>query len=79
MKEVKFNLYERRNCHRKSKKEWALGVSIDNNDLWTISSWEKKPKDKFVKEIKEIFIRSCEIYHKSFRFPIFELQRKEES
>lgn len=72
---IMFNLHKRKNVHSKNGDEWALNVHFGIAGMgWNITTWNKKPTDDEVSDMKEIFIRSCEIYHKHLFIPNFGLK-----
>ena len=71
---VKFIIEERLNNYRKTRKEWVLKISIDNNSAWAIQAWEKKPCERTINDVKDIVVRSFEIYHNHLRIPRFKIE-----
>ncbi len=69
-KEIEFDLIERDIV---GEKEWALKVNVDG-DIWVICSWGYKPKKIIVDNMKDVVIRSMEIYHKQLTVPPFNLK-----
>ena len=69
-----YDVYERSNVFSPTHKEWALNVSINNGDKWTIYAWTRKPSAKDVEKCIVVTRRAMEIYHRNLRLPEFELE-----
>ena len=65
----------------KGKPEYCLFVKLDHNDevgWWGIVTWTRKPKDDDVQTSTDMFLRSCEVYHKHLKMPSFHLVQNSE-
>jgi hypothetical protein len=71
---VKFIIEERLNNYRKTGKEWVLKIRIGNTSAWAIQAWEKKPCERTIDDVKDIVIRSFQIYHANLRIPRFGIE-----
>jgi len=72
-KQIHFQLFERHNVHRKSRKEWALNAQFAGHGAWTLKTWESKPAEKTVADTKETILRAFEFYHSHLQIPHFEM------
>jgi len=53
---------------------YVLWASIDGCERWAVMEWEKIPKEQTIEDTKNIFGRSCEIYHRHIGFPRFQMK-----
>jgi hypothetical protein len=61
---VKHQVVNRINKYRKAGFEWALDVSFDGKEWWTIYTWPNKPSEKSINEIIEVVKRTLDIVDK---------------
>jgi hypothetical protein len=66
---VNFYIVERSCKDNNTGLEFALFCKFDSRSGWCICSWDKKPKEKDIIFAKELFMRSCEVYHRHINFP----------
>jgi hypothetical protein len=69
---VRFAVVERRNVYQPKGKEWALNV-IAHDRIVTLKTWQTKPAESTVADVKHLFFRSCQIYHSWLHVPGFNL------
>lgn len=74
---IKFSFFQRKNCHVKTGKEWALTVKL-REDMWVVRTWEKKPREEELVLCKKMVIRSMEIYHNHIRNASFKMAEEQE-
>ena len=73
-KQIGFTLLERKNRYRESGKEYAFNVSFVGQGWWTFTTWEKKPSDVIVEEMKDVVLRSFEFYHRHLAMPDYDIK-----
>lgn len=72
-KKIKCFVQQRKNVHAKSGYDWAFFVKLDDGDYWVVHAWENKPLAVYIENVKQIFLRSCDIYYHSLKTPHFDL------
>jgi len=71
--------YDRRNVNAKHGVDHALKIRFYGHDnYWVVHEWQKRPNAAQIQMVKDIFIRSCECYHRAIRIPSFGLEATEE-
>ena len=71
--QVHFRLYERPNSFRESGKDWVLSAQFVGHSSWVIRSWENKPSDEAIEDVKTIAMRCFEFYHRHLHIPSFDM------
>lgn len=74
---VQFRIEERVNVHTKQKNEYAFDVRIDEKTWWTVMTFNEKPSIEQEDDLKNIVMRSFEIYHRNLTIPQFDAYRDE--
>ena len=78
---LEYFVEKRRNVHVKGNIEWALKISINNGDFWTVETYTKNPETKTIEKMLSFAERVCEVYHKEMfkrLIPPFTLTRENE-
>ena len=58
---------------------WRLLISLNSKDEYRlVKKWNKKPPTAEVIAIKELVMRSIQIYHSAFQIPEFDLKIESE-
>lgn len=63
MNKPHFYIEKRINVFAKNGHEWVLNVQL-NQEIWTLTSWNKKPSTEDVQMAVNLVMRSFEVYHK---------------
>ena len=71
---LEFWVTERENRFRKKGKEHALYCKIGDDSPFCIIAYESKPTKQELIQAKEIAHRSMEFYHRSIKWPKFEIE-----
>ena len=53
--------------------EWAIFAAIDGSPRWNFHCWKHAPTAEEIESIKDVFMRSCQIYHTQISHPKFGL------
>ena len=69
--QVIFSLEHRKNVHQPTGEEWAVKVQFVGNQSWTVIAYPTKPTVDKINTVKEIVLRSFEIYHSQLKIPDF--------
>jgi hypothetical protein len=72
--EVQFIIEKRKNVFAENQEEWAFMVRIDGATSWCVYTWDMEPSDSQVEDLKDIFLRSCEVYHQHIKMQPFQLK-----
>ena len=54
--------------------EWALFARFKDCDRWCLYTWDKEPSEKSIKDVKDLVLRSFEVYHRHLEIPPFNLE-----
>lgn len=73
---VQFFIEERTNVYSKKGREWALNCKIGDCDIWTLKTYNSKPRVKTVEKDTTLILRSFEFYHRHLEIPMFELEKE---
>ena len=76
-RKLRFTLVERKNMFAPRGREFALVTGLDHHTPWTLTTWEKRPTLKVLKQAQEIVIRSFEFYHGHSQAPEYNIQVEE--
>jgi hypothetical protein len=74
---VQFSIEKRKNVFAKNAVEWAFLVKIDGADSWCIFTWDAAPSEDQVSDMEDVFLRSCEVYHRHIKMQPFHLKEEE--
>lgn len=77
-KTVKMFVEERKNIHSKTGIDWAFFVQFDDDECWVIYSWDIKPTKRQIENVKNIFLRSCDVFYRNLKIPTLNLQHNDE-
>lgn len=77
-KTIKTFVQERKNVHSKTGIDWAFFVQFDDDEYWVIYSWDIKPTIRQIENVKDIFLRSCDVFYRNLEKPALNLQHNGE-